>query len=308
MKTFFVFIFSFLLIQTGNSQTTKTEFADILVTSYYSNSNKNYTNFYGGSNNNFPILINPNVVLGNNTKYFLSLPQNSYVIVQFTDNQIIDFPNQNDIFITENGCSGEHAEVYVSSNGVDYIKLGIVDDCKTSSLDLNKINFKSVVRFVKIVGLDNNGASPGFDLVNVKGLPNSSIDSYIGLAELDKYIKSTDTLIKKKVILKNVYFNFNSDLLNDTTKKSLDSLVSKLLKYPAINIKITGFTDNVGDDDLNLKLSKNRAKAVYNYLIFKGIKKAKMVHFGKGETEPLKSNETEEGRKANRRVEFEIIK
>lgn len=290
------------------TQTIKTEFADILVESFYSNANKRYSNFYGGSNNNFPISINTEVVLGNNTQYFLSLPKGSYVIVKFTDNQIIDFLNQNDIFITENGCSGEHAEVYVSSNGIDYIRLGIVDDCKTSSLDLNKINFKSVVRFVKIVGLDNNGASPGFDLVNVKGLPNSSIDSYIGLAELDKYIKSTDTLIKKKVILKNVYFNFNSELLNDTTKKSLDSLVTKLLKYPAIKIKITGFTDNIGDDDLNLKLSKNRAKAVYSYLIFKGIKKAKIFHFGKGETEPLKSNETEDSRKANRRVEFEIIK
>lgn len=297
-----------MLINTSYSQSTKTEFADILVESFYSNANKSYSNFYGGSNNNFPISINPEVVLGNNTQYFLSLPKGSYVIVKFTDNQIIDFPNQNDIFITENGCSGEHAEVYVSSNGIDYIKLGIVDDCKTSSLDLNKINFKSVVRFVKIVGLDNNGASPGFDLVNIKGLPNASVNSYLDMQAIDKYLKSKDTLVKKKVILKNVYFSFNNFTLNDTTKKALDSLCFILKKYPKIKINITGYTDNIGDDKLNYTLSVKRAKLVYNYLLLKGIKKSNLTSEGKGELEPIKSNDTEDGRQINRRVEFEIIK
>ena len=136
-------------------QTKNAEFADLMVESYYSKTNPNFQRFYGGTLANFPIAVNPDQILGGNTKNFLSLPTGSFVIVKFTDNVIIDYPGQPDLFITEMGCSEEHAEVFVSANGVDYKRLGVVDDCKTSALDLAAIQFKEQVTFVKILGLDS---------------------------------------------------------------------------------------------------------------------------------------------------------
>lgn len=158
------------------SQTPDSEYADKVVAQYYSHTNPYFTDLYGGEGYNFPISIDPHKIEGNNDSYFVSLPTGSYIVLEFTNNKIIDYPGQNDIFVTENGCNNERADVYISTDGKKFVKLGTVDDCYVSSLDLATIGFKDPVRFVKVVGLDLNGGSPGFDLVNVKGLPKSSVE------------------------------------------------------------------------------------------------------------------------------------
>jgi RHS repeat-associated protein len=121
-----------------------------------------------------PEPVNLNVVLGGDTGGidFLSLPTGSFVTVGFTDETIIDAPG-NDIFIRETGAAGERADVYISSNLVDFTLLGRAQDNITTALDLASIGFTEPVRAVKIVGLDNAGSSPGFDVVNVQVLPGS---------------------------------------------------------------------------------------------------------------------------------------
>ena len=158
------------------AQTLNTEFADKLVSYHYSHTYMFYDDIYGGIGFNFPIPVDPHVIEGANMDWFVSLPTGSYVILEFTNNKIIDYPNQDDIFVTENGCNNEKADIYVSADGKKFTKLGTVDDCYISSLDLAAIGYKEDVKFVKVVGLDMNGGSPGFDLVNVKGLPKSSIE------------------------------------------------------------------------------------------------------------------------------------
>lgn len=175
MKQFF-FISLLLLTNILLGQSVNSEYADKVVGTYYSKANINFSELYGGEGYNFPVIINPHWIEGANQSYFVSLPTGSYVIMQFTNNMIIDYPGQDDIFITENGCNNEKAEVFVSADGVNFTRLGIVDDCYESALDLADIGFKNPVKFVKVVGLDMNGGSPGFDLVNVKGLPKSSVD------------------------------------------------------------------------------------------------------------------------------------
>jgi len=158
------------------SQTPESEYADKVVTTYYSNANSYFTTLYGGEGYNYPIVIDPRMIEGSNNSFFVSLPTGSWIILEFTDNMIIDYPGQNDIFVTENGCNNEKADIYVSTDGKKFTRLGTVDDCYVSSLDLGTIGYKDPVKFVKIVGLDLNGGSPGFDLVNVKGLPKSSVE------------------------------------------------------------------------------------------------------------------------------------
>lgn len=103
---------------------------------------------------------------------FLSLPTGSYITVGFTDETAVDRAGD-DIFIQETGASGERANVFVSSDLVNFVFLGIAADDVTTAFDLATIGFLDPVRAVKIVGLDSLGASPGFDVVNVQVLPGS---------------------------------------------------------------------------------------------------------------------------------------
>ena len=77
---------------------------------------------------------------------------------------------------------------------------------------------------------------------------------------------------------------------------------------PTVEIALGGHTDNVGKDDYNLKLSTDRSKSVYDYIVSKGIASTRLSTQGYGKTMPVADNNTEEGEALNRRVEFTIIK
>ena len=129
----------------------------------------------GGIGGAFPVAVPTSVVLGPDTagsETFLSLPKGSYVTVGFVDETVLDGVG-NDIFIQEIGASGERANVYVSSDNVTFVFLGIANDSITTAFDLASINFAAPVTAIRIEGLDSLGGSPGFDVVNVQVLPGS---------------------------------------------------------------------------------------------------------------------------------------
>jgi OOP family OmpA-OmpF porin len=108
-------------------------------------------------------------------------------------------------------------------------------------------------------------------------------------------------------ILKKVEFEFGSAKLSPTSFPILDEVVSLLVVNPDITkLSIEGHTDDKGNDALNLKLSKERARSCLDYLVRKGIAEGRLTSDGFGETKPLEPNETPEGRAKNRRVEFKI--
>ena len=88
----------------------------------------------------------------------------------------------------------------------------------------------------------------------------------------------------------------------------MDELSDVLKQEPLWTLKIIGHTDNVGADDFNSELSKRRADSVRKYLVSKGVAEINITTEGKGETTPIASNDTEQGREKNRRVEFVITK
>ena len=107
--------------------------------------------------------------------------------------------------------------------------------------------------------------------------------------------------------LHNIYFAFNSADILSSSQKVLDEFIVFLNDHPTMTISIEGHTDNVGSDEFNLILSENRAKAVYNYLVNNGIDANRLQYKGFGETAPIATNETEEGKAMNRRTEFVIL-
>lgn len=140
-----------------------------------------------------------------------------------------------------------------------------------------------------------------------------SKEGYIGYK--DTVASISDTLyidlkpIKKNtiIVLKKLFFDTNKTTIKNTSAESLDEMYRLLVDNPQIKIMITGHTDNVASDAYNLRLSEGRAKAVYDEMINRGIDPKRIKWQGKGEREPIDTNATEEGRAANRRVEFKIL-
>lgn len=110
------------------------------------------------------------------------------------------------------------------------------------------------------------------------------------------------------VTLHNVFFNTGESSLQSSSYEELEKLVSLLKENPNLRVKIQGHTDNVGSEADNLKLSNDRAKTVADYLISHGIGASRVSYEGYGETQPIASNDTEEGRRSNRRTEFVLLR
>lgn len=120
--------------------------------------------------------------------------------------------------------------------------------------------------------------------------------------------KKPDPKQTLKDVFDNLVFETNKDVIKESSFPFLDELVKVLLAEPTWKLSIVGHTDNVGNDAYNLELSKKRAIAVKKYLTSKNIPETIITTDGKGETTPIASNETAEGRSKNRRVEFFIVK
>ena len=128
--------------------------------------------------------------------------------------------------------------------------------------------------------------------------------------ELSSAVESAladSTAAAKTVQLKYVNFETGSARLTVLSKYELENLTEILNKYPNMTIELAGHTDNTGEPESNLVLSQERAQAVYDFLVNKGIEPAKLTAVGYGETQPIDSNDTDAGREKNRRTEFRIL-
>ena len=134
------------------------------------------------------------------------------------------------------------------------------------------------------------------------------------LSNIDEIFSAGDAEIREsengKIIrLRNFSFSPMGTVLNDKDKLLLNKIIEAIKLFPNSNVKITGYTDNVGIKSVNQKLSLKRAKSVKKYIIDNSdIAPYRLIAEGRGETQPVADNHTYEGRKKNRRIEIEIIK
>ena len=143
-----------------------------------------------------------------------------------------------------------------------------------------------------------------------------------GYAFESEYISANDSSnigpVKKNILLEkidvgksytinDILFATNSFQMNDTIKAVVNEFTEYLEQNPKLTVIIEGHTDNVGNPTDNLILSQNRAKSIYDYLVSKGIDKSRLSYKGYGETKPIASNSTAEGKAKNRRTVFKVI-
>ncbi|WP_026351221.1 OmpA family protein [Hymenobacter aerophilus] len=122
---------------------------------------------------------------------------------------------------------------------------------------------------------------------------------------LDLYLDPVGT--GRSVVLNNLFFDVGQYELKPKSRTELNRLVSFMKQYPAIQVEVSGHTDDIGSDDDNLVLSQNRAKSVYRYLLSQGVEAARLRFKGYGEARPLAPNDSEENRQQNRRIELRIL-
>ncbi|MBK6834582.1 MAG: OmpA family protein [Bacteroidetes bacterium] len=141
-----------------------------------------------------------------------------------------------------------------------------------------------------------------------------AISDNIDLSTISDYKEITRDLylvpleVGSTIRLNNIFFDFGKATLRPESFPEIDRLIVYMHQNPNMEIELSGHTDNVGSKEINLKLSDERAKAVTTYLVANGVKESRIKTIGYGETKALDSNETEEGKQLNRRVEFTILK
>ncbi len=154
------------------------------------------------------------------------------------------------------------------------------------------------------------------------------LGKYILIASAEGYLTATDsteavsediTPVIKDIALQpvevgltvrldHIYFDFDKTTLKKESYEELAKVIEFLKQNPTVEIEIAGHTDSKGSDDYNQRLSQGRTQAVVDYLISQGVGARRLVAMGYGESKPVDTNDTEEGRAKNRRVEFTVLK
>jgi OmpA-OmpF porin, OOP family len=183
----------------------------------------------------------------------------------------------------------------------------------------------------KLEVLLRGGRTPAKKISAANGAYETGIETlgwYVIAASAEGYLNTVDSVwikdkevtpVKKDILLKpievgatvrlqNIYFDFDKTNLKNESFTELDKVVEFLKQNPSVEIEISGHTDNKGSDDYNATLSQGRSESVVNYIISQGIDSYRLSAHGYGESKPIDTNDSEDGRANNRRVEFTVMK
>jgi outer membrane protein OmpA-like peptidoglycan-associated protein len=176
----------------------------------------------------------------------------------------------------------------------------IIDKNKKVVFDKNEVS-KTTVENIGNGKFDLNVTAKGYffktDTMNIVD-NRKKIEKIVLLKKLKKNLV---------LVMNNINFEFNSDKLTKQSEKEVEHVYQLMKENPSLKIGVYAHTDAVGTDARNLDLSNRRAKSVYTFINKRGIPMERMIWKGFGESKPIATNNTKEGRAKNRRVEFEVL-
>lgn len=191
---------------------------------------------------------------------------------------------------------------YQADGGEKYVTIGnFSPNVKKDMVRMNvfKLGFKEAYYFVDDISLVKAKEVVEKVKVEIVGSFNLEQDSVLDVKK--------DVKVGEKIALKNIFFENARYYLLPESYAELNKLAQYLLRNPHMEVQINGHSDNVGSKSKNQKISEQRAREVFEYLIKKGVQN-KMYFKGYGSLMPIASNDTDADRAKNRRVEFEIVK
>jgi outer membrane protein OmpA-like peptidoglycan-associated protein len=211
--------------------------------------------------------------------------------------------------------------VEINANAVTLLK-GIITDAITqkpveaeivlidNTLNVELATFKSNSKTGKYLVTLPSGKNYGI-AVKAEGFlfhsENFDIPKSATYQEVLKDVQLKNVQVGQKIVLRNIFFDFDKATLRPESTNELERLTQLLKDVSTMRIEISGHTDNKGSAQYNQTLSESRSKSVVDYLISKGIAKERLEYKGYGLTQPMASNDNEEGRQLNRRTEFKIL-
>jgi outer membrane protein OmpA-like peptidoglycan-associated protein/YHS domain-containing protein len=211
--------------------------------------------------------------------------------------------------------------VEINANAVTLLK-GVISDAITqkaleaeivlidNTLNAEIATFKSNSKSGKYLVTLPSGKNYGI-AVKAEGYlfhsENFDIPLSASYQEVVKDVQLKNVQVGQKIVLRNIFFDFDKATLRPESTNELERLTKLLNDVPTLKIEISGHTDNKGSAQYNQTLSESRSKSVVEYLIGKGIAKERLEYKGYGLTQPIAGNETDEGRQLNRRTEFKIL-
>lgn len=254
-------------------------FADRVVTS-----DTNDSRIKASAQSPEPALGPPNYSGRTSDGSFATLGCGGALTLQFTDNVLVDLSGP-DLYVFEVGPDVEAMELAISVDGLDWIDVGGIEGGR-SEVDIAGAAQAGVsYRFVRLTddGADCSGNFPGADVDAVAAIGSAQVFVLDGT----------------------VLFDTGSAALAPPALQALDELATEIAAAGITAFEVVGHTDAVGDDAANLTLSADRASAVRDYLTTETVlRDATVTTRGAGESEPVASNDTDDGRAANRRVEI----
>lgn len=191
--------------------------------------------------------------------------------------------------------------IYQADGGEKFITIGnFAPSVKKDMVRLNKFKFgfKEAYYFVDDVSL--NWIKPKDEFAY------ELVGSFVNDTTKELAVKS-DVKVGEKISLPNITFEKGHSYITPESYIELNRFAQYLFKHPTLEVQINGHSDNTGSKFRNQKISEQRARQVFEYLIQKGVQN-KMYFKGYGGQFPIATNDTEEGKAKNRRVEFEIVK
>ncbi len=203
------------------------------------------------------------------------------------------------VFLIRKGCSGTAV-----GDAVD----NMADKVETTAADAADVTKDAANAVVDGVGDAANAVGDAISSISlpsggeIKAKAGSFMDNFA------KFVAGSDSDLNRAFTFDNLNFQTGSDQIVDESKAQLDDLSAILDAYKNVNIKVSGHTDNTGNAAANKTLSENRAKSVKQYLVTKGIAGARIETEGIGQESPVATNDTDEGRAQNRRVEVYVTK
>jgi len=170
------------------------------------------------------------------------------------------------------------------------------------AIAINKNQGKVYIDEYRVINVNNLSGKPNNVTFNINGYEDSYIKNIrIAAGGIDIYKKVTT---ESRIIMHGILFDIDKATLKPESMGSINQIFNLMQKDPSLKFEIGGHTDNTGNADHNLTLSQQRADAVKEQLVKMGIDASRLTTKGYGDTKPIDTNDTPEGRANNRRVEF----